>query len=173
MTVNPGQPIPAELVNAHSDAITHNTHGTQTTRYRVADRRVITGSWSVATNDGSAVGSIAEGTSGNTCQIDMDQPPSGAIVTALKVKVRDGGASSLLRFELFASLDNGTASTAIATAISSGTNALEVVTEPCNYTVPAIGITTGNTRLFAILTTTGGGAGARRLYEFAFDWYRP
>ena len=170
-TFTEGLPVTPAFLNRLQDGVNQVANDLQTLTNRllaatthpctVAHRLISTGTWTVGT---LAPGSIAESVNARACNVVLlNPPPIGSRITGAAVKWKDGAGTSLLRFELFAQSFSESSFSPRGQVDSIGTGAVEIVPlalSPSNGFILAQG-----DRLYAKLSTQGGGAAERRVYE--------
>jgi hypothetical protein len=169
-TYSPGQPVFAEDLNAFQLAVTRKSHGDVTEPHPVNSRLITTGTWGVDTTAGTP-GSIAESVNARACQLVLKPPPVGSIITGLAMKVKDGGGTSLARMEAFLRSFSESGATVMGSVDTTGTGAVQIATmsmiSPFQFTIVQ------GERLYVTISTQGGGAAERRIYEVYVTYFRP
>jgi hypothetical protein len=169
-TYSPGIPLFAEDLNRFQAAIVHKSHGDVTDPHPVHGRLITLGTWAIDTTS-AAPGSIAESVNARSCQLVLKPPPTGSIITGMAMKVKDGGGTSLIRMEAFMRSFSESAATVLGTVDTTATGVIQVLPmpliSPFQFTVLQ------GERLYVTLSTQGGGAAERRVYELYVTYYRP
>jgi hypothetical protein len=169
-TYAPGLPLFADDVNRFQAAIVNRSHGDVIDPHPVSGRLITTGTWAIDTTAGTP-GSIAESVNARACQVVLRAPPVGSIITGMAMKVKDGGGTSLVRMEAFMRSLSESGATVMGSVDTTGTGAVQVLAmtmaSPFQFTVVQ------GERLYVTLSTQGGGAAERRVYELYVTYFRP
>jgi hypothetical protein len=169
-TYSKGLPLIAEDLNRFQLAVVHKSHGDVTEPLPVSGRLITSGTWGIDTTAGTP-GSIAESVNARACQIVPRPPPVGSVITGMAMKVKDGGGTSLVRMEAFLRSFSESAATVVGSVDTTGTGAVQIV--PLTMTSPFQFTIVQGDRLYVTLSTQGGGAAERRVYEIYVTYFRP